>query len=138
MKKQVGIWLDTDKAILIELDNSDEDMTTIASNVETRARYAGETKPHGKRASLLANPVSKHTHRQKQQMHQYFTNIMDQIETASDIYLFGPARTKIAFEKELKRHPTMANKHIEVESMGKLTPNQMLAMVRNHFEHHHA
>lgn len=127
--------MDTDKAVLIDVANGREEMTTIESQIETRTRYTGEKKPHGKKASMLVNLPTKTTNRHKQQQHNYFNNIISCLHEASELYVFGPSLTKVEFEKELRKHHPLANMHIELENMGKLTERQMLAQVRTHFHH---
>ncbi|MFT3738970.1 MAG: hypothetical protein QM786_09440 [Breznakibacter sp.] len=135
MKRQIGIWMDTDKAVLINLTNEDEGMTIIESQIETRTRYAGERKPHGKMASMLINPTTKSTNRFRQQQHSYFSNIISKINGASELFVFGPSLVKVEFEKELRKHPLLTSLRVELENKGKLTERQMVAHVRSHFHH---
>ncbi len=138
MKKQIGIWLNTEKAVLVSLLNGkQEEIQTIESKVESRPRYPGETKPNSGAGTILSGLDRKVTNRKKQQMHDYFENIMHAItDDAGEIYIFGPSSAKIHFEKELKRHPYFASKHMELDKADKMTTAQMIARVKKHFSEH--
>lgn len=136
MKKEIGIWINSDKAVLISLnDGQNEQIITLESQIETRTRIPGEGKPFSRLGNILAETSSRLTHRRKQQMHQYFNKIIHSIDDeATALYLFGPSKAKIEFEKELKRVPLFAQKPVSVEPADKMTERQMIARVKSHFD----
>lgn len=137
MKRQVGIWMNTDKAVLVSLLNGKEEkVQTIESDVESRAHNPREEKPGSRTGTVLMDVDKKMTQRKNHQMHDYFEKVMNSITSeAGEIYLFGPANTKKHFEKELKKHPGYSSKKLEVESADKMTQPQMIARVKHHFVH---
>ncbi len=138
MKKQIGIWLNTDKAVLVSLLNGkQEEIQTIESDVESRTRFPGETKPNSGSGTILPSLEKRTTNRKKQQMHEYFDRILQHIShDTGEIYLFGPAETKVHFEKTLKKHPEYASKKMEIDSADKMSRAQMIAHVKKHFNKH--
>jgi hypothetical protein len=136
MKKEIGIWLNTDKAVLISLkDGQNESVVTFESEIETRTRIPGEGKPFSRLGNILAETSSRITNRRKQQMHQYFNKIIHSLDDETKaLYLFGPSNAKIQLEKELKKNPIFLHKPVIIESADKMTERQMIAQVKSHFE----
>jgi len=133
MEKKVGIWLDSEKAYIISLINGREKLEKIESNVESRVRYEGEKKSFSRIGGQLVNPQKKKTKRKKQQLKNYFQNILKKTKDAGDIYIFGPAEAKTGLNKEYSKHKELQSKVLRVENSGKLTENQMKAQVREVF-----
>lgn len=133
MEKNVGIWLDSEKAYIISLIDGREKLEKIESNVESRVRYKGEKKSFSRIGGQLVNPQKKKTKRKKQQLQSYFQNILNKTNDARNIYIFGPAEAKIGLTKEYKKHKRLQNKVLKVEISDNLTKNQMIAQVREVF-----
>lgn len=135
MKREIGIWLNSTKAILVDLNNGNQSVKTIESDIESRTRFPGEGKDFSRLGSMQVNPSKKQTNRKKHQLHHYFEEIIHNLEDASNIFIFGPSQTKNLFEKELKKHHNFHNKLIDIENSDKLTQKQLIAKVKDHFEH---
>ena len=133
MEKNVGIWLDSEKAYIISLIDGREKLEKIESNVESRVRYEGEKKSFSRIGGQLVNPQKKKTKRKKQQLQNYFKSILKKTNDAGNIYIFGPAEAKIGLTKEYKKHKSLQNKVLKVENSDNLTKNQMIAQVREVF-----
>ena len=133
MEKNVGIWLDSEKAYIISLIDGREKLEKIESNVESRVRYEGEKKSFSRIGGQLVNPQKKKTKRKKQQLQNYFKSILKKTNDAGNIYIFGPAEAKIGLTKEYKKHKSLQNKVLKVENSDNLTENQMIAQVREDF-----
>ena len=134
MEKKVGIWLNTDKALLISLLPDSENITTIESMIDTRTRFPGEGKAYHRLGAMFVNPSKKNTNRKKHQMHSYLDSIIKSIQNASDILIFGPATAKLELEKEIKKLHQFDSKRISVVSADKMTQRQTIAFVKNHFK----
>jgi hypothetical protein len=59
MKKQTGIWLDKEKAVVITLNDHGYNLKIIESEIETRERYDGEKKKFGRFGSQFLNEETK-------------------------------------------------------------------------------
>ncbi len=134
MKRQIGIWLNSTKAVLVNLTDGEESVKTIDSEIESRNRFPGEGKSYSRLGSMQVNPSKRLTNRKKHQLHHYFDEIIDNIGDASNVFIFGPSKTKNLFEKELKKHHLFSHKPIETESSDRLTQKQLVAKVKDHFE----
>jgi len=134
MEKQIGVWLDSEKAFLISLSENGESITKIESEVEHRVRFPGEKKPYHRLGNMFVNPQKRITERQKHQLSDYFNKIILNIKDSDEVLLFGPSKTKDWFKKELHRHFNMENKIKAVENSALLTERQMIAKVKNFFK----
>ena len=85
-------------------------------------------------AERMQQTTKKLLERKNQQTKRYFDNIITQVSNAHKIVVFGPAETKIAFQKKIDTNPQMKGKLVGVETVGnKLTENQLKEWVSNYF-----
>lgn len=134
MEKNVGIWLDNEKAYIITLVNGNETVEKIESNVETRVRIEGETKSYSRLGGMLINPQKKKTKRKNHQLKDYFKSIIRKTKDASSIYIFGPADAKTNLKKIVEQEKNLNKKLKRVDSSDRLTENQMIAKVKAVFK----
>jgi len=134
MKNNIGVWLDTEKAYIITLKNDESHVETIESDAETRVRFKGETKAYSKMGNQFINPAKRMTHRRRHQFKQYFEEITDCLSEAEEIYLFGPAETKVHLAKHLSKNSNLKDRIRKIESEDQMTEKQMIACVKNIFK----
>ncbi len=132
--KNVGIWLDKEKAFIVKLENETETLNTISSNVE-------DFKIHGGSGSRLKGGPqdvvqdSKYLEREKQQFKQYFKNIATQLEDTDALVIFGPAETYKKFKKELEeRYKNINSKVKSVQKADSMTNNQIIALIKDAYK----
>jgi hypothetical protein len=133
MKKNIGVWLDTEKAYIISIEDSGTKVDKIESEIETRMRFEGETKAYSRMGNQFINPATKITHKRRHQLKHYFENITDRLMEAEEIYLFGPAETKVHLAKHISKEPMLKDRIRKVESEDHLTDKQMIACVKKEF-----
>lgn len=132
--KNTGIWLDKDKAFIITIENGQESMNTIPSNIEHYHIHGGSgTRFKGGPQDVVQD--SKYLEREKHQLKKYFKNIASEINRTDAIVIFGPAETNQKFSKELNEHYIDLKAKIKgVRKTDKMTENQMVAWVRDFFK----
>lgn len=128
MGNKIGVWMDSDKAYVIENDS----IKTIESDVEHFNLHGGAK---GKNAfsSQDATSESKLTERKKHQLQDFFKEVMSAIDKADQFVVFGPAETKTAFKATIESNNTLKGKLAAVESADSMTENQLKEWVRNYF-----
>ncbi|HDZ40647.1 MAG TPA: hypothetical protein ENH59_03070 [Bacteroidetes bacterium] len=132
MGKNVGVWLDKEKAYVISVNGGKHRIEKVESNVESRVRYQGETKSYSRIGGAFFNPSKKKTKREKHQLNHYLTDLSVKLSDAENILIFGPADVKKELRKVLiKRKDKPA---IRLEPAEQMTENQMVARVKEHFE----
>ncbi|MDP2362790.1 MAG: hypothetical protein Q8M94_03360 [Ignavibacteria bacterium] len=133
MKKQTGIWLDKEKAIIITLAEGVHKITTINSDIITKERFDGEKKKFGRFGSQFLNQEKKVERRLKSQTSNYLKNILEEIINVDEIVLFGPANLKNELEKLISQNTVMASKLKAVKTADIMTENQMVAWVKKFY-----
>ena len=132
-KKNVGVWLDKEKALIVSVENGNESMNTILSEVENFHIHGGSgSKFKGGPQDVVQD--SKYLEREKHQLKGYFKDVTSEIEDAHAIVIFGPAQTKEKFRKELQEnYKAISAKVKAVKTVDSMTENQLKALVRDSF-----
>lgn len=60
--------------------------------------------------------------------------IIENIKTAEELVVFGPAQMKIELEKQIKEIQPLAKKLLEVVSADSMTENQIVAWVKDYYK----
>ena len=102
MKKQTGIWLDKEKAVVITLNDHGYNLKIIESEIETRERYDGEKKKFGRFGSQFLNEETKKKRRVEEQTNKYLRRIFNDVKHVNEIVLFGPASLKRKLSELIK------------------------------------
>ncbi|MBL4560840.1 MAG: hypothetical protein COC06_04250 [Bacteroidales bacterium] len=134
MKKNIGVWLDTEKAYIITVEDNGTTVDKIESEIESRIRFKGETKAYSRMGNQFINPATKITHKRRHQLKHYFESITDRLADAEEIYLFGPAEIKVHLAKHISKEPMLKDRIRKVESEDHISENQMVACVKKVFE----
>lgn len=131
--KQVGIWMDKEKAHIVTLSKEGETFETVNSEVEFfNPKGGSRSKTRWGPQEVVQD--SKYLEREKHQMQRYFNNIVPHIEKADEIAIFGPADTGQKFNKSLEsNHTALAEKVKNVQKADSMTHNQVKALVRDFF-----
>lgn len=132
--KKSGIWLDKEKANIVTIENGNENMITIPSNIESFHIHGGSgTKFKGGPQNVIQD--SKYIEREKHQFKAYFKDVASKIKEADTIVIFGPAETKEKFSKELQEYYKDISAKIKgVKTADSMTNNQIKAWVRDFFK----
>jgi len=144
MTAYIGIWIDRRKAHIVTLQRRlpaeydyKQEFKTIASDVEPRVRLSGGSRtrntPWGPQDIAVDG---KSAARRKQQLKQYFGDIIPKIAFADRIIIMGPGQTKNQLRKEIEKSKDLAAKVALVETVDKLTARQIAAQVRDYFDIH--
>ncbi len=133
MNKNIGIWMDKEKAHIITINKEDEDMITVLSEIDVFRPHGGSgTRLKGGPQDVVHD--SKFLERQKQQYKIYFTSIISYIKEADRLVIFGPAQASEKFNKELQeKYRDISDKVEGVFKADSMTDNQTKALVREYF-----
>ena len=127
MKKQAGLWIDHREAVIVVLTDKDEKITHIKSDAEKQTRFPG-----GSRKDGLQKTEAVRDKRLEQDLGKYFDDVIANIREAGLIQIFGPGEAKGELVKRLEAEG-LKERIVEVETMDKMTDNQIAAKVREHF-----
>ncbi len=132
--KNIGIWMDKEKAYVITVHENGEEMTTITSNIENFRIHGGSgTRLKGGPQDVVHD--SKYLEREKRQFKTYFSEIVLLLNETDNIAIFGPAEAGEKFKKELELYyKNIAQKVKGVFKADSMTENQTRALIRDHFK----
>ena len=134
--KNIGIWMDKEKAHVVRLTGEREEFETILSELDFFKPSGGSRTKSSKWGPQDVVQDSKYLEKEKHQLKSYFNNLANAIMGADAIALFGPSDTNEKFRKELaNNHKTLATKLKTVVKTDSMTENQTKALVRDYFKH---
>ncbi len=126
MKKQVGLWLDHRKAVMVILTDGVGEIKEIPSNVEKRIRYKSSRDLEDRTGEDVRD------RRLENQRNLFYDEVIKFMEDAEAIQIFGPGEAKKELEKRIDQADLKAAT-ITVESADKMTNRQISARVRDYF-----
>ena len=132
--KKTGVWLDKKKALIVNLDETKENLITVKSNVEDYRISGGSgSKIKGGPQDVVQD--SKYLERQKHQLQNYFKELASYLNESDEIVLFGPAGTNEKFYKTLqKKYRPISEKISLVKKSDSMTSNQIVALVKKYYK----
>jgi hypothetical protein len=134
MQKNIGIWIDHEKAFLVSIQDKRESSKKIQSEVESHIKALGGSRPTTPYGPQEASAEKKLDERRKQQLHKFYQKILPELREISKIYIFGPGEAKHELDKEIKKSKELSLKRVKIETADKMTENQIKARVKNYFE----
>ncbi|MDP6922248.1 MAG: hypothetical protein QGH06_04665 [Lutibacter sp.] len=131
--KKVGIWIDKRGAKIVSIEKGEEKLDIIDSQVEEYNPKGGSgTKFKGGPQDVVQD--SKYLNRENLQFAEYFKNVVERVEDADEIVIFGPAETGEKLHTEIrKNYPILHAKTNPVERADVMTDNQLKAWVRDYY-----
>jgi hypothetical protein len=125
MKKNIGLWIDHRKAVIVIVTEEGEELKKITSNMEKHVRFtSGTGSEDGSSEDVRDRQFGNH-------LNSYYDEVIAVIRGADSIQIFGPGEAKGELEKRLEREGLKT--HIfAIETVDKMTDRQISAKVRNH------
>lgn len=132
--KNIGVWMDKEKAHIITLSNETEKIVTVFSEIESYHINGGSgSRFKGGPQDVVQD--SKYLEREKNSFKSYFKEITLYLKKADTIVIFGPAEAGEKFNKKLqKKYKLIGNKVRAVLKADSMTLNQTKALVRDYFK----
>jgi hypothetical protein len=133
MKTSAGLWIDHREAVIVRLSNKRHETMRIKSSVEKQLRRSGEPAE----GSFPAQEVPRDDSREREyqgDLARYYDEIISHLRAADEILIFGPGEAKGELKKRFEKHKS--GPHIlTLETDDKMTEPQIVAHVRQHFQH---
>lgn len=134
MEKQTGIWLDKEKAIIINLLEGKHTIKHLNSKITTRERFPGEGKRFGRFGNQFLSMESKKRNMIENQSDEFLKTIINEVKYVDKLVLFGPAEMKTRLEKAILKNGQVSQKLIAVEPADNMTENQLVAWVKEYYK----
>ena len=133
MKRQTGIWIDSSKAIIVALNGDTEKITEIDSEVENSVYHDKKGNKGTFSGGHHGNSESKFENRKKEQLDFFIKEVLSYVKGADELFVFGPAETKIRLEQKIQDEKMFSNKLKAVETADKMTLNEIVAKVKKFY-----
>ena len=125
MKKQVGLWIDRNKAVIVTIVNSVEGRRIITSDMEHYVLYSSVVPGDGSPEEIRDRRFWNH-------LGEYYDKIIAHIRDATEIQIFGPGEAKYELEKHLESKG-LAQHIVSMEDAEKMTDLQIGIKVQRRF-----
>ena len=133
MKREVGLWIDHHKTVMVTMANEKEETREIWSNVEKHVRFSGALHLKDANGSVMSNAEDVSDRRFENHLNGYYDGVASLLRNADSIWIFGPGEAKVELQKRLE-HQDLGARIVSVETVGKMTNRQIEAKVRQHFQ----
>jgi stalled ribosome rescue protein Dom34 len=124
MKREVGLWIDHRKTVIVSFTDKGEETSLIRSDMEKHVRYSGppqEDSAEDQRDRRFTGHLNK-----------YYDHVISCIRDAESILIFGPGEAKVELQKRLESE-ALGGRVVGIETVDKMTDRQIAARVRQHF-----
>jgi hypothetical protein len=135
MEKQVGIWIDTKKAIIVTLEGQKEEkIIEVDSDVENNIYHNKEGDKGTFSGSHHDDSETKFDNRRKEQYEYYLKDVVSIVKGAHYLYIFGPGETKTKLEQRIREEKSLSKINLKaVETADNMTLNQIVAQVKDFY-----
>ena len=135
MEKQVGIWIDSKKAIIVTLDGQKEEkITEIDSEIENSVYHNKEGNKGTFSGSHHSDSETKFDNRKKEQIDYFLKSVMLYVKGSDYLYLFGPGEIKIKLEQKIHDDKSLGKINLKaVETTDNMTLNEIVAQVKDFY-----
>lgn len=127
--RKVGIWIDHSRAVVAVIDEGNESLETVESNL---GRHAGASGGSGTSTPWAPRGANREHARERQYEHhlvKYYHDVIKHLGKPDQLILIGPARAKNEFKAELDRTP-LRDVPTALETTDEMTDPQVMAHVR--------
>lgn len=125
VNKQVGIWLDRNKAVIVTIANNIEGRSIITSDMEHYVLHSTVVPGDGSPEDIRDRRFWNH-------LGEYYDKIIAHIRDAAEIQIFGPEVAKYELQKRLEGEG-LAEHIVSVEDAVKMTDLEIATKVQKRF-----
>ena len=124
MNRNVGVWIDHRKAVIVSLGEKREEIREIQSDMEKHVRFSG--------GAQVASAEDQRDRRFTGHLHKYYDEVVSCIRDADSILILGPGEAKGELRTRLESE-ALGGRIAGIETVDKMTERQLAAKVRQHF-----
>ena len=129
MKKEVGLWIDHKKTVIVIITDGREEIKLITSHLK------GDTRPPGGWDAHSGKDYRSDDQQDRRftgHLHIYYDEVIAFIHDAESILIFGPGEAKGELKKRIESK-ALPGRIVGVETVDEMTEPQIAARVRKHF-----
>ena len=125
MKKEVGLWIDHRKAVVVIVSDEGEEVREITSHMEKHVRYSNDYSEGGSSEDMRDRQFGN-------RLNSYYDAVIAVIRDGDSIQIFGPGEAKGELKKRLESGGFKGH-ILGIETVDKMTDRQIAAKVRERF-----
>lgn len=133
MTKNIGMWIDHKRAVVVILTEKGMTMEHIESEVGGRIHYRGPTRPKTPYSAQYQKGDDQLDRQFIGHLNKFYATVISRIRDADSLLIFGPGEAKSELEKRLD-HERVRVKIANVETADKMTDRQIVAKVELFFK----
>jgi len=122
MKKEIGLWIDHRKAVVVIISNEGEEVREITSHMDKHVRFSSGTSEDGSSEDVRDRQFEN-------SLNSYYDAVIAVIRHGESIQIFGPGEAKSELKKRLESKE-LGGRIVGVETVDKMTDRQIAAKVR--------
>ena len=130
--KSVGLWIDHEKAVIVVVNGSGEEIIPIISNVEKRPDRTGAMRAAAPYETIETPADDILQRRFTEHLRGYYNSVIARIRDANFILIFGPGEAKAELKKLMEKD-NLGRQIVGVGTADKMTDCQVAAKVRKYF-----
>jgi stalled ribosome rescue protein Dom34 len=124
MTREVGIWIDHRKTVIVSVTDKGEKTSLIISGMEKHVRYSG--------AAQEDSAEDQRDSRYTGHLNKYYDHVISCIRDAESILILGPGEAKVELGTRLESE-ALGGRIVGIETVDKMTNRQISAKVRQRF-----
>jgi hypothetical protein len=129
MKKEVGLWIDHKKTVIVILTDKGQEIKQIGAHLERDAQPSGGWTAHSGKDYGEIDRQDRHF---MGHLDIYYDEVIAFIHDAESILIFGPGEAKGELKKRIESKG-LPGRIVGVETVDEMTEPQIVAKVRKHF-----
>lgn len=133
MIKQIGIWIDHKRAVILSVSAQGETIQKIESGIEKHVRYRGATRPRTPYSAQYQQGDDQIDKQFAGHLNKFYGKVIAQLRGADSVLIFGPGEAKSELKKRLA-HEKVRVRNIMLEPADKMTDRQITAKIRRQFQ----
>lgn len=133
MKREIGLWIDRHKAVIVTIEDDEAVTREIRSNIDKHLQTSDIPGLIAAKSKMTPSADDGKDRKIGKLLGDYYEGIISFIREADSIWIIGPDKAKHEFEDHLKRGD-FGGRVETVEPVGKMSNLQITARVRDHFQ----
>ena len=133
MMKNIGLWIDHKKAVIVIQNEQGEDIQKIESGIGRHVRYRGASHPKSPYSAQYQQGDDQLDNKFTEQLNKFYEKVIELIRGAQAVLIIGPGEAKCELEKRIF-HAKVKVPIMDIVPADKLTDRQIAAKVRSYFQ----
>jgi stalled ribosome rescue protein Dom34 len=133
MTKNIGLWIDHKKAIIVFQSEQGQEIQTIESGVGRHVHYRGASHPKSAYSAQYQQGDDQLDNKYLEHLNKFYEKVIDHLRGAEALLIFGPGEAKGELEKRIA-HENVNLQIVAIKTADKLTERQIAAKVRDYFQ----